>query len=145
MHYPATSLQQYRSANKLHLGKNILNVAAMQDSDFPESAPISVHRVNDKLCPKKEGNPTNHQDSLVVVHHYTGTSKQFHFRDDPRHKLGGRNSFKRSTRGTDTPDDSMRSWLKGFMEDVGINETLRLLKGVGQPGYEDETSNMYSE
>jgi hypothetical protein len=118
------------------LGKNIVNVAAVKSSDFPEKVPLSVHRVIDELCPHKSGNLVDHPDSFLVVKHYTGTKEQFFFRDDPRSKLGGRLNFRFSTKDKNTQDDSMRFWLKGFTENVG-KDAVKLLKGVGQLGYKE--------
>jgi hypothetical protein len=50
--------------------------------------------------------------------------------------LGGSNNFRVSTKDKNTQDDSMRFWLKGFTENVG-KDAVKLLKGVGQLGYEE--------
>jgi hypothetical protein len=118
-------------------GKNVINVQWLEPSMIPNKA-VSAHQIIPDICPDTAGDRLHHPTSLLLVHHYLGTFEQYTFREDPRNAIKGRpkrdQKLWKST-GQSPPatirDDSISSWLTGFVENVGEAEAQRLLDGVG--------------
>ena len=136
-------------------GKNMIDVRRLPPEDIPARAE-NVHFLIPKYCPaKEEGSHEErllHPLSWLLIYHYPGTLEQYMFREDPRDAIPGRP--KRNIQMWEAlgrpkqpvangsmeeiwiRDDSMSDWLEGFIEEVGTEETVRLLEGVGQVGFE---------
>lgn len=119
-------------------GKSVFNLQWLDESAIPKRA-ANAHYIIPGVCPETSGDRLDHPDSWLLIHHYLGSLEQFVSRDDPRNSIEGRPkrdaSLWRQTGqspAADTFDDSLRSWLTGFVESVGYVDAKRLLAGVGQ-------------
>lgn len=160
----------YRNPRRMHNGKNLINLFKLPEIKMY----TSVHHVS-SYCPDPDKMRTvNHvKNSLVRIHHYLGTEEQYFFRTDPRggkkekvsnstapHMIAaqskpkktnhayftrGENRYNNLNKNSNYPDQGARAWLKGFVDDVGVETAIALLKGVGQTGYEGEEDELAKE
>jgi hypothetical protein len=151
----------YRHARRMHNGKNLINIRKLPQI----KTYTSVHHVS-SYCPDPDKMRTvNHvKKALLKVHHYLGTPEQYFFRSDPRmaktkgNSTGGHEQpMKLNKDGAMVPvayftrgksrynnlnvratyaDQGARAWIKGFVQDVGVETAKYLLEGVGQVDYE---------
>ena len=131
------------------LPKVIIDVSAMEWTDFPSEpplAPTAQHQVIPKHCiePKVFQKITarsllrhvhgNQERPRLILRHYTGTQEQFNFREDHRNYRKAASTDKRWNSEVEAArlfDLSVVPWVKGFIDRVGAKEAKRLLKGVG--------------
>ena len=142
-----------------HNGKNLINLQKLPAI----KTYTSVHHVS-SYCPDPDQmRKVNHiKKALVRVHHYLGTEEQYFFRSDPRQgnnattkppvmKNGtlmttgayytrDKKRFKKLNQGANYPDQGARAWIRGFIDDVGLEKAKFLLEGVGKVGtyYNDD-------
>ena len=127
----------------------------------------SVHHVS-SYCPDPDQmRKVNHiKKALVRVHHYLGTEEQYFFRSDPRQSNNAttkapvvtkngtkmmtgayytrdKKRFSKLNQGANYPDQGARAWIRGFIEDVGLEQAKVLLAGVGKVGtyYNDDPTS----
>ena len=142
----------YRSKMEVGLGKNIVHVGNLDLSELSSGEARGPHTVLPGPCPSAKNRLRDQlyrPDAWLLIQHYMGTLEQYTFRDDPRNylqKLMPRRTkwlnkqrqyqHKRKHNATSNHtvpvfDDALRPWLRGFVENVGLEEALRLLNGVG--------------
>jgi len=73
------------------------------------------------------------ENTPLVVHHYLGTQTQYQHRDDPRRDRTTDGFTKKQQYPTEVRD-TVRSWLTGFVRDVGPEVAATLLDGAGTIG-----------
>ncbi|CAB9507386.1 expressed unknown protein [Seminavis robusta] len=151
---------QFRNPKRMHNGKNLINIKKLPQI----KTYTSVHHVS-SYCPDPDKmRSVNHvKKALLRVHHYLGTEEQYFFRTDPRtvketndtnavqppkakkkadgsvavaYFTRGIGRYKMLNRGAIYPDQGARAWIKGFIQDVGLDLAKELLAGVGKVGYE---------
>jgi len=110
------------------IGKGILDISQIRGKEIHVRDP---HRLVWEYC-AEEGLRRRNEESFFVIHHYLGTWEQYNFRDDVR-KGGNRSrkSYDQVKNVSVGEDDSIRSWIVGFVESKGQNVATDLLEGVG--------------
>jgi hypothetical protein len=109
------------------VGKALVDVSKIppQDILYENGNP---HRPNRMHC-TEGGMFMSPRKSPFVVYHYTGSFEQFSYRVDGR---GNRDWKMFQKRAFDAwSDDSMRFWLKDFVDEVGSTLATELVKGAG--------------
>jgi hypothetical protein len=138
----------FREPSKNTNGKNIVNLKRVKSLQTFQN----IHHVSKEACPNPElmRSLDLNKHALVRVHHYLGTKEQYFFRDDPRvfNKAFGSKGKVRSyiprdtkrfdefTRKAYNEDHAAKSWIRGFVEFMGVDLATVLLKGVGKVGIE---------
>jgi hypothetical protein len=92
---------------------------------------VNAHRPIKRLCSEKYLRITN-QESPFVAFHYTGSWEQWNYRSDFRPKRKRENFDKLYFDTENETDDSLRPWLKQFVDTHGPDLASRLLEGVGR-------------
>jgi len=113
--------------------KVLIDLARLRYQDlFHEDIKGNPHKPMESICPSNIY--FNETDVGLIIHHYLGTLEQWMYRaadsrgaafrmakyDVMKNPIGMRES------------DTVRLWLKGFVESVGETEASRLLEGVGE-------------
>jgi hypothetical protein len=112
---------------KRKVGKALVDVSKIPPQDIlHENA--SPHRPNEIHC-AENGMFIKPRESPFVVYHYTGSFEQFNYRVDGRDNRNWK-EFQQRAFGA-WSDDSIRSWLKSFVDEVGSTLATELLKGAG--------------
>ena len=111
------------------LGKSVMQVNRMSEADFADGG--NAHRPLKSICP----HPFHKYTMSVGIHHYLGSWEAYSFRDDARKgTLRSREQWeRRATMDAGGADDIMRPWLAGFVESVGNDVALELLRDAGLP------------
>jgi len=139
----------YRHKQYHYLGKNFLNLKRR-----PREIKIldmSVHRVSLSCPTEVDSSKIDHEKlSLIRVHHYLGTKEQYFFRSDPRdvansstvtskkpigYKRRDAKQYETLAKQATLLDPIAKDWVRGFVQNVGLENAKRLLEGVGIPGY----------
>jgi len=122
------------------LGKSMVDV-----SQVGPHLPIEVrtpHRVVDALCPAPYSFIVVVAQSVFRVNHYMGSWEAYSYRNDARKGLHrSREGWEFRSRVSDAMDNVTHRWLRGFIEDVGLDKAIRLLNSTGLPrGYQKEVT-----
>lgn len=137
----------FREPRQNYNGKNLINTYRV-----PELKTFGgVHHVA-TACPdpKVVRGQNQNKHALIRVHHYLGTQEQYLFRDDPRlhannegnrTKFGSFNArglqrYNEYNRKANHEDHAAKAWIRGFVNEMGVELASNLLEGVGQVGYE---------
>jgi hypothetical protein len=100
---------------------------------------MDPHRLVRAYCPEDQLD-TKIEDNPFVVHHYLETREQDSFREDAlRKQIEQGNQSRKSYDVNDGQDDTIRPWLDGFVEDRGLDVASKLLQGVGDVNYSNES------
>ena len=111
-------------------GKCLVNLAPLAYTDLPIRAPRQGH-VPLTQCPTYGPKYyINMENSPLIIHHYLGTQAQYQYRDDPRRDRTGDGFVQKQNQPT-TVRDNLRSWLGGFVKQVGPQRAQQLLAGAG--------------
>ena len=114
-------------------GKCLVNLKQIEYHDIPVQSPRQGH-VPLPRCPSHAPKYFYDMDNTpLVVHHYLGTPAQYQYRDDPRRDRtqGG---FEKKQQYPTEVRDTVRSWLPGFVRQVGPDQAAALLQGAGTLG-----------
>lgn len=128
-----TTRWRHQSARRI-TGKCLVNLRAVRREEIPLQSPRQGHVPLPRHCPSWGPKYFYTTDNTVlIVHHYLGTQTQYQYRDDPRRDrtTGG---FAEKQRYPTRVQDTLRSWLPGFVAQVGEDEAQRLLQGAGTLG-----------
>lgn len=137
----------FREPRQNYNGKNLINTYRV-----PELKTFGgVHHVA-TACPdpKVVRGRNQNKHALIRVHHYLGTQEQYMFRDDPRlhannegnrTKFGSFNArglqrYNEYNRKAYHEDHAAKAWIRGFVNEMGVELASNLLEGVGQVGLE---------
>ena len=115
----------------------------MSYKDMDAKQLFSIHRPLLLECPSEMIGPRAYVDSLFRVNHYLGSWEAYKERNDIRRS---RDVFNyRAKTGTGLPSYDIRPWLEDFINHVGKENAIRLLKGIGEPFSAASTSSTSSK
>jgi hypothetical protein len=119
-----------KSINKI--SKALIDVSRVDSSLFVPTEQVMVHLPIKEYCRGEDDLWILNANSLLVVHHYGGTWDQWSRRgsSDPRGKRT-REAYDQMKYDKQV-DDSIRPWLKAFVQEVGWWTAQRLLHQVGR-------------
>jgi hypothetical protein len=117
-----------KAINKI--SKCILDVSRVHSSLIIPKKQVMVHMPIRRYCKEEDLGILNARSPLVV-HHYGGTWEQWSHRQQDSRGKRTREAFDKMKYGNKA-DDSIRAWLEGFVQQVGLVAAQRLLQGVGQ-------------
>jgi hypothetical protein len=127
-----TTRWRYQSHRKI-TGKCLVNLNHVPYTGLPIQTPKQGHvPLAHGYCPHwyaKQRYTMN--DTPLVVHHYLGTQEQYQHRDDPRRDRTNAGFDSKQQYPTSLQDDT-RTWLQGFIDQVGKDIAVRLLQGAGE-------------
>jgi hypothetical protein len=130
--YTDFSTLRWRWHEKLSQGdpiKSMIDLSRVNEKEFRNQKNSNPHRPIKSYCP--ELNRDFFQSSFIAYHYY-GTWEQWSYRDDARNKRTPEAYAKLSYNAG--ADDSARSWLQDFVQEMGHETASRLLEGAGRPG-----------
>lgn len=127
------------SRNDNKLPKSMIQVGRIANFSRKDT---DAHRPIRSECPRRNLYSLN-KDSPFSVHHYVGSTEQFHFRKDARDgtKTRSDQQLRNYNRIKQDYDDSASAWLSSFVEDIGENAANVLLEGVGDVNFTPVGSN----
>ena len=113
-------------------GKCLVNLAKLHYNDLPIQTPKQGHiALTGFRCPQiRPKEFYTMETTTLVVNHYLGTKVQYQHRDDPRRDRTNEGFDQKQNQPT-TVQDTARSWLEGFVSQVGQEQASRLLAGAG--------------
>ena len=118
-------------------GKALVNLAAIRYTDIPIQTPRQGHVPLQRYCPSWRAKYRyDMENTPLVVHHYLGTQAQYQHRDEGRRDRTDA-GFENKQNQPTTVQDSVRSWLAGFVESVGRERAAQLLAGAGHLGVDE--------
>jgi len=122
--------------------KVLIDLERLRNQDlFHKHIRGSPHRPMESIC-SADNDFARDGDVGLMIHHYLGTLEQWVYRSaDSRGAAYRTARYNIMKNPIDTHEsDTVRFWLKGFVESIGETEASRLLKGVGKlerlPPYE---------
>lgn len=127
-----TTRWRHQSHRKI-TGKCLVNLAKLRYQDLPIQTPKQGHiALTGFRCPQLRPKEFyTMENTALAVNHYLGTKTQYQHRDDPRRDRTNA-GFDRKQNQPTTVQDTARSWLKGFVMQVGRERALKLLAGAGK-------------
>lgn len=104
--------------------KVILDLRAIPERFF-EDVVYSIHRPVREFCPKHVDLAyANYRKQPIALNHYLGSWERYAARND---KLRSRTSYDLKAAFSGGKDDGTRSWLRGFVKDIGPAVASKLL------------------
>ena len=129
-----TTRWRHQSHRKI-TGKCLVNLALVPYRDLPPfETPRQGHvpLAARGYCPNfRAKDRYTMENTPLVVHHYLGTQAQYQHRDDPRRDRTT-DGFARKQQQSTTVQDDTRTWLQGFVAQVGRKKAAQLLQGAGE-------------
>jgi Glycosyltransferase family 92 len=120
-----------RTSKKINkISKALMDVSRVDSNLFVATEQVMVHLPIQEYCQGIDDLWLLNGQSLLVVHHYGGTWEQWSHREDTRGKRT-REAYYRMQYDKQS-DDSIRPWLKRFVQDVGWWTARNLLHRVGE-------------
>ena len=110
----------------------MVNLATLRYQDLPVQTPKQGHiALTGFRCPQfRPREFYTMENSALAVNHYLGTKAQYQHRDDPRRDRTNSGWVTKQQQPT-TVQDTARSWLEGFVAQVGRKQAVKLLAGAG--------------
>ena len=124
--------------------KPIIDLTKLDLEDIPDRIVKNVHRpLPHPHCPASF---IDDKDSIFRINHYVGSWESYSFRQDSR----GLEEMKRMYRiksiiAGGGKEDTITSWIDGFLESVGYNTAIKLLNGAGVIDNKTEMEKMKRE
>ena len=119
-----------RTSKKINkISKALIDVSRVESKFFVATEQVMVHLPIKEHCQGEDDLWILNGQSLLVVHHYGGTWEQWSHRKDTRGKRT-RQAYDRMHYNKQS-DDSIRPWLKHFVDQVGWWTARQLLRNVG--------------
>ena len=111
------------------LAKSIMDVSKLRPQDYTGGS--DIHKAMKSICP----HTWLKYDYPLGFHHYLGSWEQYSYREDARKgQIRTHESWKaRSLLMGGGYDDEICGWVQGFVQQVGDDVAISLLKDVGLP------------